>query len=130
MTRYQPRSLAPLPMSNPTNITFNEDGSVTVTAPVVTGSTPDRTLTVEAVPFPPMGPPGDHITFPEIEWPAASDAPPGTQQVRTSTPDWSAWDEMPIGMIESDLVRWSPWIFWILVALSFVIVLAKAGGWL
>jgi len=111
MTRYQPRSLAPLPMSNPTNITFNEDGSVTVTAPVVTGSTPDRTLTVEAVPFPPMG-------------------PPGTQQVRTSTPDWSAWDEMPIGMIESDLVRWSPWIFWILVALSFVIVLAKAGGWL
>ena len=85
-------------------------------------------------------PPGEHITFPEIEWPEhASHDIHLRQDSVTLTPRSTGAKltvtvrdplPLPIGMIEPEPAGWSPWLFWALVLLSFGCVLAKAAGWL
>lgn len=74
-----------------------------------------------------LHPPGEHITFPEVAWPAAAAEPPPPMQ-----PARPRDVPLVIGMIEPEPNhgRLAPLVFWALVVMSFACVLAKAGGWL
>lgn len=95
----------------------------------------------------PSNPPGQHIHFPEVAWPAAPETPPdkdlgnvyprphgGRNFIGFGTAAPAA--SQPIGMIEprpSLLVRLLPstaTAFWMAVSAALGFLLARAEGWL
>lgn len=78
-------------------------------------------------------PPGEHIEFPEVAWPEASDQPQDMEPTRRPIDRRAAWDDLPIGMIEPEEEPTSglaPVVFWLVILVAFACVLAEAGGWL
>lgn len=78
-------------------------------------------------------PPGEHIKFPEVAWPEASDQPQDMEPTRRPIDRRADWDDLPIGMIEpreEPASGLSVAVFWFIIALAFGCVLGKAGGWL
>ena len=76
-------------------------------------------------------PPGEHVTFPEIAWPEPLQEPPAIHEPQART-QRTRQREVPlvVEMIEPEHGRLTPWVFWVVVALSFACVLAKSAGWL
>ena len=74
-------------------------------------------------------PPGEHVTFPEIEWPEPLEQAPAIHAPRARTPA-ARPREVPlvVDMIEPNHGRLTPWVFWVLVALAFAAVLLKSLG--
>ena len=73
-------------------------------------------------------PPGEHIKFPEVAWPEASDQPQQPKQ-----PARPRDIQLPIGMIEPEEEPASglaPAVFWLVILVAFGCVLAEVGGWL
>lgn len=117
MTRYQPRSLEPLPTDAKRppgeHITFPEVAwpeAVTEPPPPMQ---PARPSDVRAAPA--CGAPGVHVSIVDNS---------ALHRPVSATPVI-----MPIGMIEPR-PSLAPWVFWAIVMLSFACVLARAGGWL
>ena len=76
-------------------------------------------------------PPGEHVTFPEIEWPEPLQEAPAIHKPQART-QRARPREVPlvVEMIEPEHGRLTPLVFWALVLLSFACVLAKSAGWL
>ena len=78
-----------------------------------------------------QSPPGEHVTFPEIAWPEPLQEPPAIHEPQPRTQRTRPRDvPLVVEMIEPEQGRLTPWVFWVVVALSFACVLAKSAGWL
>ena len=111
MCPFKPRSLEPLPPPHPPRGVVAELRAIP--APLAMPSAPKVESGL-----------GEHITFPQIEWPEPLEQAPAIHAPRART------REVPlvVDMIEPNHGRLTPWVFWILVALAFTAVLWKSLG--
>lgn len=116
MCRFQPRSLEPLPPTHTLRGVVEELRAI-----------PDP-LAMPSAPKVESGL-GEHITFPQIEWPEPLEQAPAIHAPRARTPA-ARPREVPlvVDMIEPNHGRLTPWVFWVLVALAFAAVLLESLG--